>query len=240
MPETYTVLNPDAKSRFVLSAEHAGNAWPADMPPPPLYDGWQDDQFCYDPGAGDFTAKLATALNCPAIYGHYARVLIDLNRLPGNPDLIPKVVDGLPMPMNDIDIPEYERRLTTYYQPYHRELKKLMDNAGPNPVHIAVHSYTRQRRTDAQERPWHLGLLYVHESPVVKHVLASVESIPGKVIGRNEPYNTRSSASGATALHASAYGREAFTLEFRIDQLEDPAQCDAWVKHITQALMSYS
>lgn len=139
---------------LVVSCEHASNRVPAEwrhlLRGQRLllagHEGW-------DIGAGDLARFLARRLGAPLHLGTVTRLLVDLNRSPGNRSRLSRFTRGL--------APEdRERLLADYYEPYRRAAAACMERAARDgPVlHLSVHSFTPVMR--GRPRTADVGLLF--------------------------------------------------------------------------------
>lgn len=140
---------------LVLTCEHGGN----DVPPAykELFRGQRrllESHRGHDPGALAMARAMARRLGGSLIHCTVTRLLVELNRSPGHPDLFSEISARLPA--------EPKRRvLERYYLPYHRRVRRAMARTrrrGGSVLHVGVHSFTpvlsgRVRNAD-------IGLLY--------------------------------------------------------------------------------
>jgi len=104
---------------IVLSCEHATFAYPAGEHPLGVTDAVLESHRSWDLGALDMAESLAVRLRAPLVRSSHSRLLVDLNRSASNPDSVPTVSFGLPVPGNQkLSLEERMRRLDTYHTPY--------------------------------------------------------------------------------------------------------------------------
>jgi predicted N-formylglutamate amidohydrolase len=140
---------------FIVTCEHGGNRIPA--PYRALFRGHAallHTHRGYDPGALLMAREMARALHAPLQTSTVSRLLIDLNRSIGHPQLF--------SPMTR-DAPLATRRgiVDRHYLPYRQRVEQLVARAvsrGRRVVHVSSHSFTPElhghvRRAD-------VGLLY--------------------------------------------------------------------------------
>ena len=90
-PPPVTVYNADAMTPLLLVCDHASNRIPArlgDLGVPP---SCRERHIAYDIGAADVVIGLAERLDCRAVLAGYSRLVVDLNRAPGDPSSIPAI-----------------------------------------------------------------------------------------------------------------------------------------------------
>jgi predicted N-formylglutamate amidohydrolase len=142
--------------RLILTCEHAGNDVPAEHASLfvghehllPTHRGW-------DPGALLLAREMAKRFSAPLYFETTTRLLVDLNRSKGTPDLHSEATRHLPLP-------ERRQILDRYYHPHRRRVDAAMAEAirasGDRIVHIASHSFTPQLH--GRVRTADIGLLY--------------------------------------------------------------------------------
>ena len=140
---------------FLITCEHGGNRIPS--PYRALFHGHAallGTHRGYDPGALIMAKELARALHAPLVTSTISRLLIDLNRSIGHPQLFSTVTRGTPATLR-------EKIVEQHYRPYREHVERLVRQAvsrGRRVIHISSHSFTPElhghvRRADA-------GLLY--------------------------------------------------------------------------------
>jgi predicted N-formylglutamate amidohydrolase len=141
--------------RLVLTCEHAGNEVPAAYAPLfaghenllPTHRGW-------DPGALLLAREMAARFSAPLYFETTTRLLVDLNRSVGTPDLHSEATKPLSL---------VDRRaiLERYYHPHRRRVDDAMAQGvatGDRLVHIASHSFTPELHGHVRNAD--IGLLY--------------------------------------------------------------------------------
>ena len=140
---------------FLVTCEHGGNRIPASWQA--LFRGHAallDTHRGYDPGALVMARQLARALRAPLVTSTISRLLIDLNRSLGHPQLFSVATRGAPKSVR-------ERIVERHYVPYRTQVERLVRrsvSSGRRVIHISSHSFTpvlygNVRRAD-------VGLLY--------------------------------------------------------------------------------
>jgi predicted N-formylglutamate amidohydrolase len=140
---------------FLVTCEHGGNRIPA--PYRSLFNGHAAllrTHRGYDPGALIMAKELARALRAPLVTSTVSRLLVDLNRSIGHPQLFSAATRGAPSTLR-------EKIVEQHYLPYRAQVERLVRRSvsrGCRVVHVSSHSFTpelhgRVRRAD-------VGLLY--------------------------------------------------------------------------------
>lgn len=173
--------------KLLVSCEHASNRIPRGFRH--LFDnafralqshrGW-------DSGALDLATRIAGQADHDLLQGAYTRLLVDLNRSAGNPEVFSewtsRLTDG-----------EKSKLLSEFHAPYWRELTntctRLM-RQGPV-LHLGIHTFVR--RLNGQTRRTDVGILFdpAHRQEVrfARKIQRELEStIPALQVDFNEPY----------------------------------------------------
>ena len=92
----------------------------------------------------------------------YSRLVIDLNRQPGDPQSILEVSDGVVIPGNAGLAPAaQEARAEVFHWPYHHAVDQAfarLRRGGPEPLFFSVHTFTPS--LGGEDRFWDLGVLW--------------------------------------------------------------------------------
>jgi predicted N-formylglutamate amidohydrolase len=140
---------------FIITCEHGGNRVPA--PYRPLFRGQKallDSHRGYDPGSLVMAKALAGAFAAPLVSSTVSRLLIDLNRSIGHPQLFSAVTRAAPAEIRSQIVDEH-------YRPYRMQAEHLITQAvarGHRAIHISSHSFTPE--LDGKVRGTDVGLLY--------------------------------------------------------------------------------
>ena len=184
----------------VISCEHASNAVP-----PEVELGLPEDiletHVAWDPGARPVAKLLAEDLGAPLFTGDWTRLLVDLNRSPWNPEVVPSVAFDVPVPGNQhLTDAHVQARLQRYHEPYWRavqaEVRRRLDR-GPDArvLHLSIHSFTGEFRGEL--RPMSMGIMMDPNQPLERRVadvlLAELEA-QGVHAVENQPYDGRADA----------------------------------------------
>lgn len=191
--------------------------------------------IAYDPGAAGVTSALAEALNSPAIFADFSRLVIDPNRGADDPTLIMQLYDGSLIPGNRaLSADQIAARKAQLYAPYHNALAALAA-ARAAPVIVALHSFTPCLSGRAP-RPWHIGVL---SSPLDRRLsdalLARLAGEADLCVGDNEPYAGHLPGDSIDR-HALGHGRLHTLIELRQDLIADAAAQKAWAARLAPLL----
>ena len=154
MNSAFTVIHPRTFSLpIVISAPHVGVEFPDDLKTSfhSKYISWPEDTDWFVDELYDFASDLGVTIIRP----RYSRYVIDLNRAPDSAALYSdgRVETGL-LPLTTFQgdalysngpalekaksLEERNRRLELYYQPYHREVKRLLEAARAKSPHALL------------------------------------------------------------------------------------------------------
>ena len=140
---------------FLITCEHGGNRIPA--PYQSLfreYHALLDTHRGYDRGALVMARELARALRAPLVASTISRLLIDLNRSIGHPQLFSAATRAAPLTVR-------EQIVARYYRPYRMRAESLVGQSVARRrrvIHISSHSFTGE--LDGHVRRADVGLLY--------------------------------------------------------------------------------
>jgi predicted N-formylglutamate amidohydrolase len=173
---------------FIITCEHGGNRIPA--PYRQLFRGQRallDSHRGYDPGSLVMSKALASAFAAPLVASTVSRLLIDLNRSIGHPQLFSAVTRAAPARTR-------AQIFEQHYRPYRMQVERLIGRAvarGHRVIHISSHSFTAE--LDGRVRGADVALLYHpgrrREAEVCgrrKETLAALA--PELRVRRNYPY----------------------------------------------------
>lgn len=129
---------------------------------------------------------LSRALGATLVTSTVSRLLIDLNRSPGHPDLFSEVTSAAPTAVRDAI-------LRRYYVPYREAVERCVRAAtaqGRRVIHVSSHSFTPKR--NSRVRNADVGLLYDPKRAGERALCARWKLSLGKraplKVRRNYPY----------------------------------------------------
>ena len=210
----------------LIIADHASNMVPdgVDLGIPPAL---LQDHIAIDIGTAALAEALAMALDATAIIATVSRLVLDLNRDPGEPSLIPVASDGHVIPGNlSLSSLERDLRRDAIHAPYHQTIAAEIA-ARPPALILSIHSFTpRLASVPAQARPWPVGLLHNKDSRAAALALP-ILAARGLHVGDNEPYSGQT-LNYTMDRHAEANGLPYLGIEVRNDGLSDEAGVAQW------------
>jgi predicted N-formylglutamate amidohydrolase len=201
---------------LLISCEHGGNAIPPVLAP--LFRDWRDllaSHRGFDLGALDTATVLARATGAPLFSAMVSRLVVDLNRSIGHPNLFSEITKPLPRAKR-------QEILDSAYFPHREAVTRAVAEclaAGGTVLHLASHSFTPSlggvvRRCD-------VGLLYDPRRPAEKtfcldflHELAGLDRT--LLLRRNYPY--RGVADGLVTTLRKRFGERYLGVELEVNQ----------------------
>lgn len=235
--DCYTVLSGRANGGLLILCDHAGNAFPPGYGTLGLPAEQLERHIAYDIGAAAVTRALSASLGVPAVLTHYSRLLIDPNRGMDDPTLIMRLSDGAIVPGNrHLDAAERDKRIHSYYTPYHRAIDRLIDQAvavSAVPALLSLHSFTESWK--GVPRPWHAAVLWDRDPRLARPLIDALEAEGDLVVGDNEPYHGRLEGD-CMWQHGTGRGLAHAIIEIRQDLIRDDAGQAAWAARLARIM----
>ena len=189
--ESYEIVGGRSDAGLVLICDHARNTLPAEYGTLGLPQSEFSRHIAYDIGMEAITRQMAAELRVPAILAKFSRLLIDPNRGADDPTLIMRISDGAVVPGNrHVDRSEREKRIATYYEPYHNAIDGVINAcmaSGRAPALLSMHSFTESWK--GHPRPWHVSVLWDADERLPHALLDALRASGEFVVGDNEPYS---------------------------------------------------
>ena len=233
------VLRRRGVSKFVLLCDHAVNFIPAELRGLGLPPSELARHIAWDIGAAGVTEVLSEILDAPAVLCNVSRLVVDCNRHPNAPALIPEVSDGTVIPGNlDLSEAERARRIERWFRPYHDAVESVLlerEARGVESVVVSVHSMTASLA--GQPRPWQIALSSHQDRNLVEPILAALRRSGDIVVGDNQPYDLDPEVDYSIPFHAMRRGLPHVQVEFRQDEIPDEANQRRWALRFARTLM---
>ena len=233
-PPAVETVNPDGKSAYVITCEHAGHRIPRSLGTLGLDDSERFRHIGWDIGAADVARRLSAMLDAPLVLQTYSRLVIDCNRSVDRPDAIPVVSETTEIPGNrDLTRSAAEARAIEVHQPYHDEIVRLLDgrrDTGTPTMLIAMHSFTPVFK--GVGRPWHVGFLFNRDARLSDALLPHAHSDGELTVGINEPYAIGDLSDYTIPVHGERRGIPNVEFEVRQDLIETVAGQTAWAERL--------
>ena len=224
-PAPFTVLNPLGRAKVLLVCDHASRAVPQALAGLGLADSDLAKHVGWDIGAAALTHELSRRWDAPAVLSGYSRLVVDCNRVLGEPTSMPAVSDGIRVPANEeIPAAQAAARAEECYWPYHAAVAAALDRfaaAGVAPAVVSMHSFTP--RMNGVERPWEVGVLWDQDPRLPLPLIANLARLHGLTVGDNEPYSARDPHGFTLRHHVIPRGLPNVLLEMRQDEVGSDA-----------------
>ena len=235
--------------RLLLLCDHASYRLPSG------FEGVSDalllDHYGWDIGALGVARVVARELSAGLVRSNFSRLVIDPNRGLAAKDLIRQDLD---IAMNaDIGVEERQRRISLFYEPYHRAIDDVLDadreiagekiaggeiEDGEIVGVIAIHTFTP--RLEGVRREWEAGLIYdVARAEDVSCALFLLDFLRGEgfCVGDNEPYPPL--VGDSLVRHGGERGLVGVGIEVRNDLVRVGALQEAWGVRLARGLRGW-
>jgi predicted N-formylglutamate amidohydrolase len=236
----YSTLSGQADSRIVLCCEHATNVIPPAYSDLGVSPSDLADHIGWDIGAAEVVHYVAHALRVPAVLAGVSRLLIDCNRAQDDDTLIVQSSDGIPIPGNHgIDQAERERRVASFYRPYHDAVDQLLAQH-PKALLLSVHSFTPELRIggDAGPRSFDAGVLYDEYRDLAGRLGRRLE-LASLSVRYNEPYSGLSGLIFSAKYHGLRHNRRYLELELNNGRLRTTDSSQSVARRVATAIEAF-
>lgn len=237
-PPPVTVENPAGRAPLLILADHARPTIPERLGDLGVCAAGRSRHIAYDIGIEGVARTLAEQLDAPLVLAGFSRLVVDLNRRPGDEDCMPPVSDGTPVPGNrDLSPAARAARITEIHSPYHARIAGLLDGmrgGGAVPVVISMHSFTPVFAGFV--RPWHIGVLWNRDQRLAAPVLEALRRAGDLCVGDNQPYSGRDGHGYTLPRHAEASGLPHLLFEIRQDLIDHPGRQHGWGQRLAGLL----
>lgn len=237
-PVPYAVYNPGGEAPLVIVSDHASRSVPRALNSLGLSAEHFEKHIAYDIGAAAITRCLADRLNARAVLATYSRLVVDLNRHPGDPGSIPAISDQVPVPANQLlSEDQLACRFETFHTPYHeainREIAALWRQHEKPPALFSIHSFTPSM--NGEDRVWDIGVLWHRDPRMALPLIEHLRRWEGLHVGDNEPYSGADLAYTIDT-HGMAGGLANCAIEIRQDHCATPEDASHWADILADAL----
>lgn len=237
-PALFELHNRESRSPIFLFCCHAGRAIPAALGDLGIDSAALASHIGWDPGGAEITTRLARRLDAPAVLANYSRLIVDPNRVPGAPDSIPEVSNGVVIPSNlELDERARRERLEALFWPLHRGVADLYGaiSAPHQPgVFVEIHTFT-PRLQGGGWRPWEAGALWNHDADLAHGLIHALRRQGDICVGDNQPYSGRDHGFSID-YHAGRHGRRHVSIEIRQDLVDTADGAAEWAEVVANAL----
>lgn len=222
--------------RLVVSCEHGGCRVPPEFAG--LFAGHERtlrSHRGWDPGALDVAIDIATTLAAPLVASTTTRLLIEINRSLGNPQVFSEFSRGLSGAVR-------ERLVERFFEPHHDAVRSMVRGLNTGDVqaaHLSVHSFTDVLNGD--RRDVDIGLLFdpsrASESRLCERLRRALKRRCDLRVRFNEPY--RGTDDGLTTILRTEYADEWYAgieIELRQGLLKTRVQRAGMAELLTGAI----
>lgn len=228
---------------LLLVCDHASNYIPKALGNLGLPQETLAQHVAWDIGSEALTRRLAALTGAPAVLSHFSRLVVDPNRSPDDPTLMPQISDGFIIPGNrGLDKAARKMRIESLFEPYHKAIEESLqdmmagDSQGrpaPEPVMVSIHSFTPVFK--GHIRPWPIGILWNRDGRLPVPLMEALRS-EGYQVGDNEPYSGRNDHGHTIHNHAERHGLAHVLIEVRQDLITTTAGVSNWADILAQGL----
>lgn len=237
-PHPVLEYNTNGRSPFLIASDHHGRLVPRSLGDLGVSEHDWERHIAWDIGVAGVATRLADALNAHLLAQRYSRLVIDCNRPIEVESSIPIVSEATPIPGNEgLSPADRDRRRRAIFDPYHAAIAETLDRrqAAQHPtVLLALHSFTPVYGGIA--RPWHIGMLYQHDTRLPHLMLEALRKERDLVVGDNEPYAVRDHTDYTIPVHGQRRGLIHTGIELRQDLIAHEAGQTAWAERLAGVL----
>lgn len=190
--DSFAVRQKAMALRCILTCEHATNRIPSEYRR--LFQSHREilkTHRGYDPGAEAIAHQFERFLRAPLYVGESSRLLVELNRSVGHPQLFSEF-------SRTLDIRTQSRVLDDYYHPFRRRVQNHIARWTRDQhrvIHLSLHTFTPSLHGEIRNAD--IGLLYdprrQHEKALCCHWQRRIASVAAQLrVRRNYPYQGKS------------------------------------------------
>jgi predicted N-formylglutamate amidohydrolase len=221
----------------MLTCEHASGTLPRGFPADSASRKLLRTHWGWDLGAWELTRGLAASLGAGAVGGRWSRLVIDLNRPLGDPELFRDEIEGVALPWNrHLSAAERRRRIRDAYDPYHDEIDRRLDRHlrhGVRPLLLAIHTFAPV--VGRSRRGFDAGILYI-DSRREAWLLGRGLREEGLSVRYNEPYSGPAGLMDSAERHGSRHGIPHLELEINQGRLGSRESAGVLTRAVARAL----
>lgn len=237
-PPPFEIDNPDGRSRFVLTCDHARNRMPRALGDLGLQPSELELHVAFDIGAEVMARRISERLDATLIRSCYSRLVLDLNRPLLSPASIPEQSELTRVPGNQgLGDAERRRRAEALFHPYHDALGRLLDQRierGSVPIYIAVHSFTPVYFGEA--RHVEVCVSWRTDDRLGRLLFERLDALGGWKVVAHDPFIITLEGDYGVPYQGEGRGLPSVLLEVRQDLIGEPADARAWGDRVADAL----
>lgn len=244
MPKTdiYTQIPARTHVPLFIFCDHASKTIPPAYTSLGLGAEDQSRHIAWDIGAAALTQTLCAQFGAGGLLAGFSRLLIDANRDPAEPSLIPVDSDGTIVPGNQsLSAAERAHRQQTYFHPYHAALSGEIDQVMArafDPLIISMHSFTPHPKTGAR-RAVEIGMMWKANQGLSADIADAIRDVHPYRIGLNEPYSGMA-LNYSIDTHIIPRGLRHITFEIRQDLIGSADGVQKMAAHLAPAIARFT
>ena len=236
-PAPYEIVNPDGRSRVILTCDHASRRIPRRLGTLGVAPADLERHVAWDIGAAAVARRLSEILDAPLILCGYSRLVVDCNRQLDEADAFVTQSEDVHVAGNEaIGAAARDARAEAVFWPYHEAVNGIVcaRTAGEaTPVMVSVHSFTPVYHGAA--RPWDIGVLHRWDRRLADLMMTALRG--GElVVGDNQPYRVALGEDYTIPVHAETRGMPYALLEIRQDLVAADAGAEDWAGRLAGVL----
>ncbi|MDF1736726.1 MAG: N-formylglutamate amidohydrolase [Minwuia sp.] len=219
----------------LLTCEHGGRAIPRALGDLGVAAADMQRHIAWDIGALALSQALLQRVSARLVSQHFSRLVIDCNRGPASPDLIPAISDETHVPGNrNLSQSEIQARTSAIHTPFHDCIAAEIVRDRPRLL-VSIHSFTPVMGQD--RRRMHAGFLANRMPEVAARFMTAIgAAAPELVLSLNEPYTVDDISDYTVPVHGEGNRLPHVLVEVRNDQLQDPAGISRWADLLAIAI----
>ena len=237
-PPAFEIDQPEGRSRFLLTCDHARNRLPKAVGDLGLQPEQLELHAAYDIGAEVMARRIGERLGATLIRSGYSRLVIDLNRPLWSPASIPEQSEVVRVPGNvGLGDAERRRRADALFHPYHRALGRLLDQRLEHaivPIYVAVHSFTPIYFGEA--RHVEVCVSWRKDDRLGRLLFDGLDALGGWKVVAHDPFIITLEGDYGIPYQAEARGLPTVLLEVRQDLIERDDDARAWGDRVADVL----
>ncbi len=237
-PAPYEIVNPDGRSRVILTCDHASRRIPRRLGTLGVAPADLERHVAWDIGAATVARRLSKILDAPLILCGYSRLVVDCNRQLDEADAFVTQSEDVRVAGNEaIGEAARDARAEAVFWPYHDAVNRIVSARAAGeatPVMVSVHSFTPVYH--GVSRPWDIGVLHRWDRRLADLMMTALGDDGGLMVGDNEPYRVALDEDYTIPVHAETRGIPYTLLEIRQDLVADDAGNEDWADRLASVL----
>ncbi|MEC7985796.1 MAG: N-formylglutamate amidohydrolase [Myxococcota bacterium] len=236
--KAFSIQNPLANGKFILTAEHASNYIPIGHQPSET--SILRSHWAWDIGIAPLTEQLSKRCQSTAITACFSRLFCDANRHPRHETLIKKAIEGTPLSFNQhISSEERKRRIQEYHVPYHEAISKSVERrkACSAPfLLLSLHSFTPV--WNHRVRSMDIGVLFDQHEDLAQQMSSRLQE--HFFVRLNEPYSGKNGLIYSADRHGRTHDIPYLELEINQTLLSSDERIELLAQTLVPILQDFS